>query len=195
MVTGLLRQSLGYQGAVISDEMSMAAIVDYYGFDDAILLAVQAGVDILLYNENLTTDGSSLARHVVDLIERNVQNGSIAESRIDESYNRIMALKQRSITSVPAETFASVPKEFSLSNYPNPFNPSTTLAIRIPERQYISLRVFDLLGREIAVLLDGDLSAGTHLIPWNANKVSSGVYIAQIRTSQQVMNIKMILMK
>lgn len=195
IVTGLLRQSLGYQGVVISDEMSMSAIVNYYGFDDAILLAVQAGVDILLYNKNLNTDGSSIARHVVDLIDQNVRNGSIAESRIDDSYNRIMALKQRILTGIPAETFASVPKEFSLSNYPNPFNSSTMLSIRVPEREHVSLKVFDLLGREVSVLLDDDLPPGTRLISWTANNVSSGVYIAQIQAGRHLAAIKMLLMK
>ncbi len=195
VVTGLLRQTLGYQGVVISDEMSMAAIVNYYGFDDAIVLAVQAGVDILLYNKNLNTDGTSIARHVVDLIERSVRNGSIAESRIDESYNRIMALKQRFLTSVPAATLASVPGEFRLSNYPNPFNSSTTLSLQLPEREHVTLKIFDLLGREVVTLVGDDLAAGTHLVSWNANNVSSGVYIAQLQAGRRVSVAKLVLMK
>ncbi len=195
VLTGLLRQNLGYQGVIISAEMSMQAIVDYFGFDDAILLAVQAGIDILLYNKNLDDAGFSLARHVVDLVERKVQDGTIAASRIDESYNRVMALKQRLITDIPAPSLASVPAQFTLGNYPNPFNSSTTISVQNPERQYVNLKVFDLLGREIVTLLDGELPAGTRVLSWNANNVSSGVYIAQIRTNKLVNSIKMVLLK
>jgi beta-N-acetylhexosaminidase len=195
IVTGLLRQSLGYQGVVVSDEMSMQAIVNYYGFDEAILLAIQAGIDILLYNKNLDSAGFSLSRHVVDFVERKVQDGTIAASRIDESFNRIMALKQRIVTGIPSITLTSVPTGFDLGNFPNPFNSSTTISIQIPERQHVCLKVFDVLGREIGTLLDDELPAGTRLISWNAINLSSGVYIAQIRTNKQVRSIKMLLMK
>jgi len=194
-VTGILRQSLGYQGVVVSDEMSMQAIVNYYGFDEAITLAVQAGVDILLYNKNQDSSGFSLARHVVDLLERKVQDGIITASRIDESYNRIVALKQRIVTGIQGIALASVPTDFDLGNFPNPFNSSTTITIQFPERQHVSLKVFDLLGREIATLLDDELPAGTRLISWNANNLSSGVYIARVRTGKQLKSIKMLLMK
>jgi beta-N-acetylhexosaminidase len=195
IVTGLLRQSLGYQGVVVSDEMSMQAIVNYYGFDEAILLAIEAGIDILLYNKNIDSAGFSLSRHVVDLIDRKVQDGTIAASRIDESYNRIMALKQRIVTGISGITLTSVPIDFDLRNFPNPFNSTTTISIQIPERQRVSLKVFDLLGREIGTLLEDELPAGTRLISWNANDLSSGIYIAQIRTNKQVRSIKMLLMK
>jgi len=194
-VTGILRQSLGYQGVVVSDEMSMQAIVNYYGFDEAIALAVQAGVDILLYNKNQDSSGFSLARHVVDFLERKVLDGTIAAARIDESYNRIMALKQRIVTGIQGITLTSVPTDFDLGNFPNPFNSSTTISIQMPERQHVSLKVFDLLGREIGTLLDDELPAGTRLISWDAKNLSSGVYIAQIRTSSQLKSIKMLLMK
>jgi beta-N-acetylhexosaminidase len=195
VLTGLLRQNLGYQGVIVSDEMSMEAIVNYYGFDEAILLAIQAGIDILLYNKNLDTAGVSLSRHVVDLIERKVQDGTIAAGRIDDSYNRIMALKQRLVTDVPAVSLTSVPTEFSMGNYPNPFNISTTISIQNPRRQHVNLKIFDLLGREVGTLLDDELPAGTRVLPWNATNLTSGVYIAQVRTTRQVKSIKMILMK
>ena len=195
VVNGLLRQSLGYQGVVISDEMSMQAIVDFYGFDEAIILAVKAGVDILLYNKNLDDAGGSLSRHVVDLIERNVQDGTLTAGRIDESFNRIMSLKQRVLVDVPHIALASLPTEFNLSNYPNPFNSTTTIAVQTPEAQHVSLKVFDLLGREISTLIDDELPAGTRLISWKANTVSSGVYIAQLRTNRHTKSIKMLLLK
>jgi beta-N-acetylhexosaminidase len=195
VVTDLLRQKLGYQGVIVSDEMSMAAIVDYFGFDDAILLAVQAGIDILLYNKNQDSTGLSLARHVVDFLERKVSDGTIAASRIDESYNRIMALKQRLITDVPAPSLASLPAQFSLGNYPNPFNPATVISYQLPAISVVTLRVYDVLGREITTLVDGVQQAGIHSVRWDASRYSSGVYLYRLTTDAFVQTRKMVLLK
>ncbi|MBZ0265326.1 peptidoglycan DD-metalloendopeptidase family protein [bacterium] len=71
----------------------------------------------------------------------------------------------------------SVPVEFSMSEpYPNPFNPSTSITISIPSRQKLTLRVYDLMGREVAVLYDGQVRAGTHKFTFNGNSLASGVY-------------------
>jgi len=175
--------------------MSMQAIVAYYGFDDAVTLAVNAGLDILLYTSNLHDASSSQARHVVDLIEKRVGDGTINARRIDESYNRIMALKSRLVSSGVVFALSAVPDHFLLRNYPNPFNPSTTIAIQIPQQDHLSLKIFDLLGREIVSLLDDDVQAGTRLVTWNASNLPSGIYIAQLRTSREAHNLKMVLLK
>ncbi len=84
-------------------------------------------------------------------------------------------------------TAKEIPSEFALEqNYPNPFNPSTTIAFRLPERGQITLSVFDVLGREVAVLADGDFAAGSYMTPWNGrtkegSQASSGVYFYRIR--------------
>lgn len=195
VVTDLLRQKLGYRGVIVSDEMSMAAIVDYFGFDDAILLAVQAGIDILLYNKNQDSTGLSLARHVVDFLERKVSDGTIAASRIDESYNRIMALKQRLITDVPAPSLASLPAQFSLGNYPNPFNPTTVISYQLPAISVVTLRVYDVLGRKITTLVDDVQQAGIHSVRWDASRYSSGVYLYRLTSNAFVQTRKMVLLK
>jgi beta-N-acetylhexosaminidase len=185
----------GYNGVVVSDDMSMQAIVAYYGFDDAVTLAVNAGLDILLYTSNLHDATSSRARHVVDLLEKKVNDGTIASKRIDDSYNRIMALKRRSIAAGVEIALSALPDHFTLRNYPNPFNPSTTIALQIPLQDHVSLKIFDLLGREIVSLLDDDVQAGTRLVTWNASSLASGIYIAQLRTSREAHNLKMVLLK
>ncbi|MCX6134438.1 MAG: T9SS type A sorting domain-containing protein [Ignavibacteriales bacterium] len=203
IVTGLLRQNLGYQGVVVSDEMSMQAIVNYYGFDEAITLAVKAGVDILLYNKNQDSSGFSLARHVVDFLEQKVLDGTIAASRIDESYNRIMALKQRIVSDVPAISIASVPANFDLGNYPNPFNSSTAISYRLPAlsgvegaaNRYVTLKLYDVLGREVATLVDKLESPGTHIVRWDASRFSSGVYFYRLSADAIVQTRKMVLTK
>jgi beta-N-acetylhexosaminidase len=93
-ITGILRQQLGYQGVVISDDMQMKAITDIYGFETAISHAINAGVDILLFGNNVSDDPDIVAR-VIGVMQTLVQNGTISEARIDESYNRIQTFKGR----------------------------------------------------------------------------------------------------
>jgi hypothetical protein len=80
-------------------------------------------------------------------------------------------------------------------NYPNPFNSSTTITFTIPERSELSLRVYDLLGREVEVLGEADYPAGTYKFIWNSNDFASGIYFCRMRTHRKAQTIKMILAK
>ena len=88
------------------------------------------------------------------------------------------------------------PKEFSLEqNYPNPFNPSTTIRYNIPERSFVSIKVYDVLGNEIATLVNGDKQAGNYKIDWNAGSLSNGVYFYTLSTGNYFTTKNMILLK
>jgi beta-N-acetylhexosaminidase len=91
-VDGMLRGDLGFDRAVISDDLQMGAILDAYGFDDAVALAIEAGIDLLLIANQLVYE-PDVATRVVDLVEQLVSDGRISEERIDASYRRILALK------------------------------------------------------------------------------------------------------
>jgi hypothetical protein len=68
-------------------------------------------------------------------------------------------------------------------NYPNPFNPSTVIGYHLPAGARVTLKVFDLLGREIATLVDGPVPAGSHSVTWNAASCASGMYFARLSAS------------
>jgi hypothetical protein len=71
--------------------------------------------------------------------------------------------------------------EFALgSNYPNPFNPETVIPYALPVRADVSLRVFDILGRQVALLSSGVQEAGVHSVTWNAATMSSGLYFCRL---------------
>jgi beta-N-acetylhexosaminidase len=181
-ITGILRNQLGYKGLVFSDEMSMKAITDKYGLDAAMELAVSAGVDMLVYSKNLDSTGHSLAGHVVDVLERSVHAGRISEERITTSYERIAALKNRLVTGVAARRIAEVSDKLFLVNFPNPFNPTTTIGLGVPGVGWtpVDLTVYDLLGRAVAVLMHGSMSAGKYTITFDATGMASGMYLCRL---------------
>ena len=81
------------------------------------------------------------------------------------------------------ETLAeAVPSSFALeSNYPNPFNPTTTIPFALPEAAEVTIAVYDLLGRRMAVLVEGELSAGRHEVRFQADHLSSGLYLVRMQ--------------
>ncbi len=92
-ITGLLRNELNYEGVVISDDLQMKAITEYYGFERAIQKALEAGIDILLITNNSGDYDETVARRACAVIQQLVEDGIIREARIDQSYQRIQRLK------------------------------------------------------------------------------------------------------
>ncbi|MDH7515922.1 MAG: glycoside hydrolase family 3 protein [Bacteroidota bacterium] len=94
-VTGILRDSLGFDGVIVTDDLQMRAIREHYGLETAVRLAVEAGNDILLFANNTDSFDEGIARKAVAALLRLVEDGTIPAERIDASYRRIMELKAR----------------------------------------------------------------------------------------------------
>lgn len=94
IVTGLLRNELGYRGVIISDDMQMHAITKYYGVEESILKCINAGVDILLFSNNIKGSTIYNVENIHAIIKKLVLSNKISFARIQESYDRIMALKR-----------------------------------------------------------------------------------------------------
>jgi plastocyanin len=87
-------------------------------------------------------------------------------------------------------------KEFKLDqNYPNPFNPSTNIKFQIPSSGFVSLKVYDLLGREVSTLISEYKSSGNYEIEFNASKLTTGFYVYQLKSGSFVQTKKMLLLK
>jgi uncharacterized protein (TIGR02145 family) len=82
-----------------------------------------------------------------------------------------------------------------LQNFPNPFNPNTIISFTLPERTRVVLSVYNELGEKVAVLFDGEKTAGSHSVEWNASKFVSGVYFYELKTEKYQAVKKLILMK
>ena len=86
--------------------------------------------------------------------------------------------------------------EFTLyQNYPNPFNPTTTINFDVPQKERIHLTVFDVLGREVAVLVDGEKERGSHSVLFNVQGIASGVYFYRLKSGAATVTKKMIVQK
>jgi len=101
------------------------------------------------------------------------------------------------ITGIDDQSTIGIPDEFSLKqNYPNPFNPSTTIRFELPVSSQVDLRIYNLLGQEVAVLINNEeLSSGVFKYNFNASQLPSGVYFYRIITKEFVRTKKMVLLR
>ena len=89
-----------------------------------------------------------------------------------------------------------MPSHFRLGqNYPNPFNPSTTISFDIPTRNAVSLKVYDILGKEVMTLADGEYSAGSYNITADLSRLASGMYLYRLKALNFMDVKKMVLTK
>jgi hypothetical protein len=99
-------------------------------------------------------------------------------------------------TSTSVERVSNVPTMFALEqNYPNPFNPSTTIKFQIAKAGFVTLKVFDMLGREISTLVSQQLDAGSYQSKWDASGYASGMYLYMLQQGNSVETRKLMLVK
>ncbi len=104
----------------------------------------------------------------------------------------------RQLGGTPTEIQESneVPTQYTLfQNYPNPFNPTTNIKFNLPKEAKVKLTIYDAIGKEITTLVDGQMSAGSHVVTFNATNLASGVYFYRIEAGSFRMTNKMLLMK
>lgn len=89
-----------------------------------------------------------------------------------------------------------LPESFSLGqNYPNPFNPSTTIEFSLPRSSYTTLKIFNLLGEEVAILVSQEILAGTHKVAWDATNIPSGIYFYRLQAGKFTETKKLIMLR
>ncbi len=119
-----------------------------------------------------------------------------AISAIDVSTNESQLSSVATTVVTGINVAGQIPAEFSLSqNFPNPFNPSTTLHYSLPVRSFVRLEVFNILGERVATLVSGEMPAGIHEVNFDASGLPSGVYFYRLTARSYTATMKMILMK
>ncbi len=132
------------------------------------------------------------------LVRFTAQNTSaITIGSTNTSALRGIGIRTDSLGQLSAEIrTVSTPKEYQLNqNYPNPFNPSTVIEFAIPTADNVSLKIYDVLGREVATLLNERRNAGAHRVSFNATTLSSGTYFYRLQSGGFTQTKKMILVK
>jgi len=108
----------------------------------------------------------------------------------------INEIKIEFVTTQEVVIFNTQPLAFSLyQNYPNPFNPSTNISFTLPVKSFVSLKIFDLSGREIATIVSEELSAGNYTRQWDAANMPSGVYFYRLKAGSFTETKKLILVR
>ena len=134
----------------------------------------------------------------VNAIEQNYTNSISAADALGEAKDNLQAAIDGLvlITTDVDDIASKSPKVFLLNqNYPNPFNPTTQISYSIPQNGYISLKVYDLLGMEIATLFEGILLAGNYVVSFDGSEIASGIYLYRLKANNFIETKKLILLK
>jgi hypothetical protein len=141
--------------------------------------------------------GTNLTMHEYSFVDSTTGPGRwsyrLKQIDLDGSVSYSPTLEVALLTGMWEEIGAS--KFLLEQNYPNPFNPMTTIEFSVPSARHATLRIVDMLGREVTSLVDKVVAAGTHRVEWNAEGRPSGVYLARFRAGDVVQTRKLILVK
>ncbi|SMO91272.1 T9SS type A sorting domain-containing protein [Gracilimonas mengyeensis] len=158
--------------------------------DSPSALELDADAQKLYWIEDYTFSGNGGAIYRSDL------DGSNVEIVMELSWTRSALAVSGWGSAVSAERETEMPSSVKLyDNYPNPFNPSTVISYQLPVSSEVSLKVFDMLGREVATLVDGNVPAGEHNVQFDAAGLSSGMYFYRLTVGDKIQTGKMTLLK
>jgi hypothetical protein len=138
-------------------------------------------------NGNLLTAKCDFAEAIVyDTLLTNSEI-LVVENYLAEKYDIVLGIEDQS---------NGIPSQFILAqNYPNPFNPYTTIRFQVPNSSFVNLKVYDILGNEVATLVNEEKSTGSYEVEFDASGLSSGIYFYKLQAGSFVETKKMILMK
>jgi hypothetical protein len=174
---GLFRDIVSYNGNLI------AVVMNQYS---CIQISLDNGISWKGFNDGLNSDWffSTLAIKSPYIWAIRADNGNVYRRSLTEI-----------VTEVKNNTNLS-PNRYLLSqNYPNPFNPTTTINFSIPKSSFVTIKVYDVLGREVKTLVSRELSAGNYKQQWNANRMPSGIYFYRLQSGSFTETKKLILLK
>lgn len=180
-------------GSIVIPEVRTLAFVDDAGGDDD-LLAGTWGFGVFASDEPLTTTGLqplALRQEFISTLAPLSTGGVFVGTR-----DGLGLVVDAQATSTSVSSDIELPEEFQLDqNYPNPFNPSTTLRFGLTEPGWARLTIVDVLGRQVATLVDGPLSAGYHQVQFEASGLPSGIYLYVLESAHGRLAKSLILTK
>ena len=137
-----------------------------------------------MVSEYKTTDNSTILIVVVP------EDEEIFTTSDEYEIEEVIVTNSREIINV------IIPTQFELKNaYPNPFNSITNIEFSIPMDSYVTVKIYNLLGKEISTLVDDPLQTGFHNVNWDADQFASGVYFIKLNTGDYTQSQKLMLIK
>lgn len=156
-------------------------------------------------SKNLTMKGTGeWTNYVIDSVDVNLNNGYDNTIRFSANGSDFGNLDEITITSkqiTSIEELTTLPTEYQLfQNYPNPFNPETVINFSLPEKSFVSLKIYNTLGQEVRTLVEKEFNAGYHSITWDgkdnfSNSITSGIYFYRFNAGRFTAVKKMIFVK
>ncbi len=159
-------------------------------------------VEVCFDNTSYTTNTAVAGTSTLDQYQynRHIDNGTGCSLTSSSGYNYTggrpnIALVMNLATGIENPSL-TIPETYSLSqNFPNPFNPTTKINFAIPKQGFVSLRIFDILGREVKTLVNGMKQPGNYSVDFNASELSSGIYFYKLESNEFTDIKKMVLIK
>ncbi|MBK8945178.1 MAG: T9SS type A sorting domain-containing protein [Ignavibacteriae bacterium] len=166
--------------------------LNYNSYDSPFIInetdpVVDAPVLIPAYNSRTIAAGDSVVIYLAIAYGETEEAMLASLAQAQEKYDMLTDVKS---------DIKNLPSAYSLNqNYPNPFNPSTTISFGLPEKSEVTLKIYNMLGEEVAQILNQTLDAGNHSIDFDASLLSSGMYVYSLQTKNQFITKKMSLIK
>ena len=131
-----------------------------------------------------------------DNIPECVANSEHFHTSLDQFYYSFMVVDSQACDAAAVGGDLIIPEKIHLFNpYPNPFNPTTTIEFSIHQTEFVTVKVYNIVGHEIITLINDELSTGNHSIKWDGRRQPSGLYFVQIESGSFVQTRKMVLLK
>lgn len=169
----------------------------YYTWSDESSSFPPGRLDFFIYSNSVLEIGNNFILNTSTMSNERLTNYGLFsfDSRTaSDHFPKVQDLKIPLITNLNESNIN--PGKFDLlQNYPNPFNPVTVVSYQLPVDSNVSIKIYDVLGNEIAVLVDGLRKAGKHSVTFNAEKMSSGIYYYQLKAGEYINTKKMVLLR
>ena len=150
--------------------------------DSSVNTIIQFGIGLKYSGDSWSWSSGSYGRHFTDFLAAEIDGIIYGDSSL--------------LVSIYPEEINYILNDYNLSNnYPNPFNPVTTIEYTLPRSGEVSLIIYNILGKEVARLVDGEMTAGNHTANWDASNFASGIYFYRLKSGNFVQTRKMVLLK
>ena len=174
-------------------DVPVNSIVIEYNDDSTLYIGTDAGV---FYTTDLGSEWSVLGSGLPNSPVFDINYHQPTQKLVAGTHGRsLFEIDLTGLTDVNPNADVFVNNFTLYQNYPNPFNPSTTITFIISQKEFVTMKIYDIVGNEIAVLLSEEKPAGSHSIEFNASRLASGTYIYKLQAGNNIQTRKMLLLK